>query len=178
MSIGKRTGLALTFPNKEENDRIQNLYKTLIDTRNFEINLFWQRSNYFLVLNAGIALGFFNLKDQRFVLAMAVAGLISSILWLRVSLGAKYWQACWEHRLHAFENENLPGLEFFSASKDRIRDDAEQGLGFFETKPYSLKRLAYMLALRKPSVTFSMILLAMMFIVGWLLLIGFSICIG
>jgi len=41
---------------------VKDLYKTLLDTRNLEINLFWQRSNYFLVLNTGIAFGFFNLK--------------------------------------------------------------------------------------------------------------------
>ena len=39
---------------------IKDLYRTLLDTRNLEINLFWQRCNYFLVLNTGVALGFFN----------------------------------------------------------------------------------------------------------------------
>src|SRR3972149_10785499 len=35
-------------------------YKFAYDTRNFEISLFWQRSNYFLVLNTAIALAFFS----------------------------------------------------------------------------------------------------------------------
>jgi hypothetical protein len=30
-------------------------YRTALATRNLEINLFWQRSNYFLVLNTAIA---------------------------------------------------------------------------------------------------------------------------
>src|SRR5207248_3234570 len=34
-------------------------YKIALETRNLEINLFWQRSNYFLVLNTAIAVGFF-----------------------------------------------------------------------------------------------------------------------
>jgi hypothetical protein len=50
-------------------------YKVLLDTRNLEINLFWQRSNYFLGLNTGIAIGFFNLKTPtgRFTFAMVAA---------------------------------------------------------------------------------------------------------
>ena len=47
---------------KESPIELKDLYKTLLDTRNLEISLFWQRSNYFLVLNTGIAFGFFNLK--------------------------------------------------------------------------------------------------------------------
>ena len=34
-------------------------YRTALATRNFEISLFWQRSNYFLVLSTAIAVGFF-----------------------------------------------------------------------------------------------------------------------
>ncbi|HEY4679149.1 MAG TPA: hypothetical protein VIJ01_18425 [Candidatus Angelobacter sp.] len=47
-----------------ETQRVWDAYKVLIDTRNLEINLFWQRSNYFLVLNTGLAIGFFNIKED------------------------------------------------------------------------------------------------------------------
>jgi hypothetical protein len=148
---------------------IRGFYQTLIDTRNFEISLFWQRSNYFLVLNTGIAFGFFNLKESRYVWAMAVIGLLASFLWFWVCLGSKHWQARWEQRLRDFEHEHFPSLEFFSASRERIREDVSQGLGFFTLKwP---KRSIYKLALYKPSVSFSMILLAALFVLGWVVLI-------
>ncbi|ENN6985946.1 hypothetical protein ACAB91_004506 [Vibrio parahaemolyticus] len=38
-------------------------YKIALETRNMEIKLFWQRSNYFLALNAALALGFFRLTE-------------------------------------------------------------------------------------------------------------------
>ena len=37
-------------------------YRVAKETRNLEINLFWQRSNYFLVLSGGIAAAFFSAK--------------------------------------------------------------------------------------------------------------------
>ena len=39
----------------------KDLYRVALDTRNLESTLFWQRCNYFLVLNSALALGFFNL---------------------------------------------------------------------------------------------------------------------
>jgi lipoprotein signal peptidase len=60
----------------------KDLYKTLFDTRNLEINLFWQRSNYFLVLNTGIAFGFFNSSNPQFAVVFAGLGLVASLLWL------------------------------------------------------------------------------------------------
>jgi lipoprotein signal peptidase len=60
---------------------LKDLYKTLLDTRNLEINLFWQRSNYFLVLNTGIAFGFFNLTKPMYRIAFAIMGIIASFLW-------------------------------------------------------------------------------------------------
>lgn len=155
---------------------VKDLYKTLLDTRNLEINLFWQRSNYFLVLNTGIAFGFFNLKDARFAIVFAIIGLFASILWFWVCLGGKYWQTRWEQRLFDFENEHLPGLDFFGASPERIRSDVEKGLAFHKLP--CAQQLLYNLVLKKPSVSFSMIQLSVLFIIGWVAFICISIALG
>ena len=162
--------------NKQPID-IKDLYKTLLDTRNFEINLFWQRSNYFLVLNTGVAFGFFNLRDGKFAIIFAVMGLLGSILWFWVCLGGKFWQARWEQRLLEFEREHLPTLDFFGASKERIHSDVEKGLALDDLR-WS-KRVIYRLALNmKPSVSYSMIRLSALFIIGWVSFIGVSIWLG
>jgi hypothetical protein len=152
---------------------LKDLYRTLLDTRDLEINLFWQRSNYFLVLNTGIAFGFFNLEEGRFAVIFSVMGLFASILWFWVCLGGKFWQTRWEQRLLEFEREHLPGLDFFAASPERIRADVEEGLAF-----HSLgwsKRLIYRLALNRPSVSYSMIQLSALFVVGWMSSIAVSL---
>ena len=155
---------------------VKDLYKTLLDTRNLEINLFWQRSNYFLVLNTGIAFGFFNLKDGKFAVIFAVMGLLASLLWFWVCLGGKFWQTRWEQRLLEFEKDHLPGLDFFGASPERIRADVEKGLAL--NKLRWSQRLVYRLVLNKPSVSYSMIRLSALFIMAWAAFIGVSIVLG
>src|SRR4051812_19960176 len=77
-------------------------FQTAYQTRNFEIGLFWQRSNYFLVLNTAIAAGFF-VADRSFRPLLCVLGGVVSALWLAVNLGSKFWQERWEHRLSIAE---------------------------------------------------------------------------
>ena len=155
---------------------VKDLYKILLDTRNLEINLFWQRSNYFLVLNSGIAFGFFNLKDGKYSISFAVMGLLASLLWFWVCLGGKYWQTRWEQRLLDFEKEHMPGLDFFGASTDRIRSDVEKGFEFHKLR--WTQRIVYRLALNKPSVSYSMIRLSALFVIGWVAFIAILIFFG
>ena len=41
----------------------------------FEMILFWQRSNYFLVLSTAVAAGFFSLRDLKYAIPLAIFGL-------------------------------------------------------------------------------------------------------
>ena len=146
------------------------LYHILIDTRNLEVNLFWQRSNYFLVLNSAIVLAFFNLKDQLiYVRIFAVLGFLASLLWFAACLASKYWQTLWQQRLAVFEKEHLPGLEFFSASSEWRKELVANGLKDEGLGP--IENFIYCgLAKRGRSVSFSMLLLAVVFILAWLAL--------
>lgn len=155
-------------------DSVKDLYGVLRETRDFEIKLFWERSNYFLLLNTGIAFGFANLDTARYAIAFASMGLITSLLWFWVCLGSKYWQTRWEQRLMDFESHHLPGLAFFSASRDRIHADVARGLGFHP--PGIFKRFVYWLALRgRPSVSFAMTVLAALFVVAWAVFFLFAL---
>ncbi len=68
------------------------LYRTAYETRNLEINLFWQRSNYYLVLSSGLAVGVFTLDSWSLRLGLCCFGLASSALWILTNLGSKFWQ--------------------------------------------------------------------------------------
>src|SRR4051794_39983352 len=54
-------GMAVVADKTQLGLELKDAYQVLLSTRNLEIGLFWQRSNYFLVLNSGLALGFFSL---------------------------------------------------------------------------------------------------------------------
>jgi len=145
----------------------KDIYKTALDTRNFEISLFWQRSNYFLVLNSALALGFFNLKEQKYTLVLAIFGGIVSWLWFCVNLGSKFWQTRWEHRISIIENAIAPELKFFSADWDTIYDDVSQSLAGSSV----LRRLKRWFVLKKPSVSNQMMWLSVCFMLGWAILV-------
>jgi len=140
-------------------------YQTALDTRNFEITLFWQRCNYFLVLNSALAIGFFNLQTPGYAILLASLGIIASILWFAVSLGSKFWQSRWEQRLREVENRLAPELTFFAADRVVVRADVEQSLALSEHGAF--RRRLDRLVLCKPSVSFMMTLLSLVFILAW-----------
>jgi hypothetical protein len=144
----------------------KDLYRIALDTRNFEITLFWQRCNYFLVLNSALAVGFFATKETRYVVLLAFVGLLTSALWFAVGLGGKFWQVRWEYRLSQIEK---PGLDFFSADAATNKRDVEKS--FEESRKSGehgwLHRCLDWLVLTKPSVSFMMMLLPLVFFFAW-----------
>ena len=157
-----KNSLAPTIEDKD-------IYKTVLDTRNLEISLFWQRSNYFLVLNSALAVGFFNLKSQEYAFLLAAFGLITSLLWFRVALGGKYWQSRWEQRLSIIEQQIAPGLNLFSASWEVIQSDVAASLSGNKHQGL-LKKWLEKQVLKKHSVSYNMTLLSLCFLAGWVLL--------
>lgn len=153
----------------------KDVYKMAIDARNFEVSMFWQRSNYFLVLNTAIALGFFNLQKPEFTriysLVLAGFGILVSYLWYQVNLGAKFWQCRWEQRLLEVENILIPGAKFFAADHSTILTDVQNSLSSGPKKS-GFRRWLDKQILSKPSVSHSMILLSLLFLFGWIVVIA------
>ncbi|WP_454743985.1 RipA family octameric membrane protein [Cupriavidus necator] len=151
------------------------LYKTALNTRNFEINLFWQRCNYFLVLNSALAYAVISLKNDRYLLPVSILGTLVCLLWYRVALGSKYWQERWEFRLNQLETELKKKRHFpeevtlFSGRWQDIQKEVEDSLS--RSQHSFLERIIDRQILSKPSVTQSMIYLVVIFFVSWLILL-------
>lgn len=141
----------------------KDLYKAILDTRNFEINLFWQRSNYFLVLNSALAVGFLTQKLSPPTIFLSIFGLLSSVLWYRVLLGSKYWQSRWEDKLAEIERRVAPSFLAFAADREQTDAAINQSLG---TKKWFGARALDWQIRRKPSVSRQMMFLAVLFIIG------------
>ncbi len=152
------------------------LYKIALQTRNFEIELFWKRSNYFLVLNTAIAVGFFNLESNQaiFKIFLCIFGGIVTYLWIRINLGSKYWQSKWEEELEEIEKHITPNRPMFANNKKRNHELVCQNLGPCKRRQ-PVRGLRNYLVLKKPSVSGTMIVLSLSFIFGWLFLLIFSI---
>ncbi len=141
------------------------IYRIALDTRNFEINLFWQRSNYFLALNTALAVGVFGISQKWYALGLAVLGFIVCVLWCRVNLGSKYWQSRWEERLRIVEQNVAPQLDFFAANPATVKSDVVNSLATGEHS--GLQNIMDKWVLKKPSVSFEMTRLSVVFVVAW-----------
>ncbi len=151
----------------DRNDQINfEAYRVAREARNLEITLFWQRSNYFLVLSTAIAIGFFSLHEQKYALPLAVFGLVVGLLWIAVNLGSKFWQCRWEHRLRLTEEQLRPNLNLFSATWETVQDDVRQSFQF--RRRGIIHRIYTRLVLLKPSVTLMMTLLSLAFVGFWI----------
>ena len=151
----------------------EEFYKVAVNIRNLEINLFWQRSNYFLALNTAIAIGFFSQKAEAFAPILAALGLIVSLLWFKVSTGGKFWQSRWEHRLRLLEKELGDDINLFSADWDVIYSDVEESIA--NSEHGRIARLIDKAVLQKPSVSLMMIILSAIFVLMWAILLGVRI---
>jgi hypothetical protein len=140
-------------------------YRVAKETRNLEIALFWQRSNYFLVLSTAIAAGFFSLHERKYALPLAIFGLVVGCLWVAVNLGSKFWQSRWEHRLRLTEEQLRPNMNLFSAPWETVQEDVRQSFQF--RRRGAIHRMYTRLVLLKPSVTLMMTLLSLVFVGFW-----------
>ncbi|HOA06298.1 MAG TPA: hypothetical protein PKM07_00215 [Spirochaetota bacterium] len=170
-TIFKKTGLVMQI-----NKQFDKLYEKAIEIRNFEIELFWKRSNYFLILNIAIATGIFiKTDDNTMKLPLIILGIISSIFWVGINLGSKFWQDRWENKLAEIEEKEFPDNKLFSISLDESRNDVAKSFKFDPPRKYFfLKRITNFLILQKPSVSRIMISLSYVFTIFWIFVLFFK----
>lgn len=147
-------------------------YNIAYQTRNLEINLFWQRSNYFLVLNTAVITGI-ALKlgsSDPLVGIFIVFGILVSWLWYRVNLGSKFWQSRWEEKLKELELSDWPAVSMFSATAEQIIAEVERGLAATPGRGFWRGHIDKH-TLKKPSVSRHMMLLSIGFLALYIALL-------
>ena len=89
--------------NDDDFNKALERFKIILQTRDFEIEMFWKRCNYFLVLNTALAVGIFASFDKGDVflswaclVVICFVGIFVCTAWVKVGLGSKYWQSHWE----------------------------------------------------------------------------------
>jgi hypothetical protein len=83
-------------------DEVDKAHKVALETRNFEIELYWKRTAYFWAFVAASLTGYIAMRGsaEREVrdlsIVVAALGCFLSCAWLLVNRGSKYWQENWE----------------------------------------------------------------------------------
>src|SRR5690242_7819565 len=91
-----------------------------LKNREFEIQLFWQRSNYFLVLITALGAGVIATRDAWIGLLISIFGMGACLLWFRTNLGSRYWQAFWEAEVERLAPRH--GLKSFQLTPEEIQE--------------------------------------------------------
>lgn len=72
-------------------------FKTAIETRNFEIELFWKRSNFFWLFTGGSFVALYTVQSQPlFQIIITNIGLFCTVCWTLVNRGSRFWMQSWE----------------------------------------------------------------------------------
>lgn len=146
--------------------------KIALDNRAFEIQLFWQRSNYFLVLITALGIGTFSIKDALFAALASVFATISSFLWFRTNLGSRFWQESWEAEVELLAREEK--IRSFERPASEIRDQVIRSLSASGKRSF-FRRWIDRQIVKKPSVTSQMIYLSLTSTAIWLTVAGIQI---
>ena len=89
-----------------------------LETRKFEIELYWKRATYFWLFIASIFTAYFlvltsslldNEKTDLLILVSCV-GVIFSFAWICVNRGSKLWQENWENHVYLLEDSVIGPL--------------------------------------------------------------------
>ncbi len=93
--------------NSNSTEHLTKRFDVAIQTRNFEIGLFWQRSLFFWGFIAAAFVAIAALKDEQPTLSLLVSGfaIVCSLAWTLANRGSKYWQEQWESKIESVENQ-------------------------------------------------------------------------
>ena len=139
---------------------LKEAYKNALDTRKFEIELYWKRAAYFWAFIASLFLALYTLVNKNYdfpdlnsfnqpryivylflILAVSILGYLFSLGWFFVNRGSKIWQKNWEVHIDLLE-EYINGPLFKTVIKPN--------LNFWSTNsyyPYSVSKVNQILSM-------------------------------
>lgn len=107
----------------EKKERREKALEHALDTRKFEINLYWKRTAYFWAFIVSIYIAYYKvftmdcskLQDTSLIqpmalLALSLLGCFFSLAWFMVNKGSKFWQKNWETHVYLLEDEVMGPL--------------------------------------------------------------------
>jgi len=136
-----------------ERDKFCEALKYALETRKFEIELYWERAKYFWTFIAA-SLAAYGLvqkiepKDIKEWLSILISclGLVFSVGWYFVNRGSKYWQENWENHVALLEDKAIGPL-----FKTILMRHPSQMEGFKEKligpAPYSVSKINQLISL-------------------------------
>lgn len=107
----------------------QRALEQALETRKFEIELYWKRATYFWGFIAATLAGYFivlvanfnGMDDEKTVVLFFIncLGFVFTLCWFLVNKGSKYWQENWENHVALLENTEIGPLYKILIEKEK-----------------------------------------------------------
>ena len=147
---------------KSKKETIENAFKIALDTRKFEIELYWKRTGYFVLFIGAVFVGYYKImtvekdtidiifQQEWLLLLLAALGFLLSLLWYMANRGSKFWQENWE--AHIEELSTHLGVPIFGIIKSREHSIRN----LMQEYPFSVSKVNQMVSL---IITFAWLLM-------------------
>ena len=115
-------------PNRKRlHNKIQKRYEVSLETRKFEIDLFWRRSIFFWGFIAAAFIAYASYSGDKTYnpylrIIISFFGFACSFCWTLVNRGSKYWQENWEHQVDIIEDKVTGPLFKIPAAIDTTKN--------------------------------------------------------
>ncbi|MCA6362329.1 MAG: hypothetical protein IM638_04785 [Bacteroidetes bacterium] len=100
------------FVKGRKKEEIEVAYRQAWQAKNFEIDNYWKRTNYFWAFQVASFAGYFSVlgsnaykTNPQVLFFVTCIGFITSLAWTFINQGSKTWQRHWEIHVDMLENE-------------------------------------------------------------------------
>ena len=129
-------------------------FRLAVDTRKFEIEMYWKRATYFWTFIAatftgyGVLQRFPNPESDYLEFFLVCFGFILSLAWYFVNRGSKQWQENWEHHVDHLEDK-VTGPLYKTVLRRSLPKTPYQWIDFFLTGPskHSVSKINQLISL-------------------------------
>ncbi|WP_315204771.1 hypothetical protein [Alloprevotella tannerae] len=159
----KKRGISKEDYIKEyDKEKLEEAFKIALDTRKFEIELYWKRTGYFVLFIGAVFVGYCNIintakediskcQQEWLLLLLSALGFLLSLLWYMANRGSKFWQENWE--AHIKELSTHLGVPIFGIIKRREHSIIRNPM---QEYPFSVSKVNQMVSL---IITFAWLLM-------------------
>ncbi|HHP7230913.1 MAG TPA: hypothetical protein ACFCUY_08650 [Xenococcaceae cyanobacterium] len=125
--------LSTTIFTQNKQRKQEKILEYALDICKFEIQIYWERTKYFIFLIAGSFGGYglfvsniFDIAEEirgSVLLLLTFIGFILSLAWYLSNRGSKYWQGNWERHVDVLEDDIIGPLYKTTLSFDQKNFD-------------------------------------------------------
>lgn len=150
------------YVNNFDEKKLEEAFQIALDTRKFEIDLYWKRTSYFVLFIGAVFVGYYRVlpingssdsEKEWLLLLLSSLGFLLSLLWYMANRGSKFWQENWEAHIEDLSIElGKPIFGIIKINEHTVYNPKQ----FNKSYPFSVSRVNQMVSL---IITFSWLLI-------------------